>query len=73
MLVLTRKEGESILIYPATHVGDAMTVKELFAHGPIKININKLVGSVRIGIDASLDLVVLRNELLKSFHIPIQT
>jgi sRNA-binding carbon storage regulator CsrA len=71
MLVLTRKEGEAILIYPADHISDAMTVKELFSHGPIRININKLVGTVRIGIDASLDLVVLRNELEKSTHIPI--
>lgn len=39
MLVLTRKEGEAIFIYPADHIDDAMTVKELFSHGPIKVSI----------------------------------
>jgi sRNA-binding carbon storage regulator CsrA len=41
MLCLTRKEGESILIYPE-NIPENMTVAELFAGGPIEIIISKI-------------------------------
>ena len=65
MLILTRKEGDSVVIYPADHIDDAMTVKELFSVGPIKVSIAKVAGQqVRLGIDAPLVLKVLRSELV---------
>ena len=39
MLVLTRKEGESILIYPADNIDPDMTIRELFSK-PIKIRLS---------------------------------
>jgi sRNA-binding carbon storage regulator CsrA len=63
MLVLTRKEGESVYIYPAVYIDENMTVKELFSHGPIMISVNKIAGQVKLAIDAPTVLAVLRGEL----------
>jgi sRNA-binding carbon storage regulator CsrA len=63
MLVLTRKEGESVVIYPAERIDETMTVRELFIQGPIKVSIAKIAGQVKLGIDAPPVLKVLRTEL----------
>jgi len=73
MLALTRKPGESILIYPEDDLPEDMTVAELFKDGPIEI---KLVdarikrGTIhsKIGINAPDELIILRDELLKNDH-----
>lgn len=63
MLVLTRKEDESLLIFPSDEIDPDMTVTELFNGGPIRITINKISSQVQIGIEAPQGLTVLREEL----------
>ena len=64
MLVLTRRAGESIHIYPSADIPPDMTVAELFKDGPFEIHIRKInPGQVRISIKAPHELTILRNEL----------
>ena len=68
MLVLTRRSGESIFIYPSPELDRDMTVGELFADGPIKVvvldvNVDVDYKVVRVGIEAPRDLTVLRDEV----------
>jgi len=66
MLVLTRRAGESIQIYPGDKVDPAMTVAELFKDGPVELYIRKInPGQVRISVKAPRDLTILRTELEK--------
>ena len=37
MLVLTRRPSESLILYPSDSIDPNMTVRELFADGPIEI------------------------------------
>jgi sRNA-binding carbon storage regulator CsrA len=62
MLVLTRKEGESITIFPAAEIGPATTIGELFRN-PINITINEAGHYVQIGIAVPSGVTVLRDEL----------
>lgn len=67
MLTLTRNHGGRVLIYPSDSVPDDMTVKELFADGPMEIvfvNSWKQHGSVtaKIGFEAPKPLMILREE-----------
>lgn len=67
MLYLTRKEGDSVFIYPET-IPDGMTVAELFADGPIEIMVDKFGQGghqVKIGVHAPRELKVLRDELME--------
>lgn len=63
MLVVTRKENESINNEPVDGVAPSLTLREVFAHGPI---VRKLthVGQrrVRIVVDAPSALKIMRNE-----------
>jgi sRNA-binding carbon storage regulator CsrA len=65
MLMLTRKIGESILIYPSDNLDPSMTVKELFIKGPITVTVCSTSHQVRIGIDAPSLLRILRDELIR--------
>lgn len=56
MLVLTRKFGETIVI-PQIH----MTIKLLRHNGNFKPNYNQ----IRIGIEAPLDITILRGEIIE--------
>ena len=64
MLILTRRVGETLVIEPSASLPSDMTVKELFASGPLII---KLMGmhsnQVRIGVQAHAQLSILRAEL----------
>ena len=63
MLVLARKEGESLIIQPADDINPDMTVQELFSQ-PIEVLITQIKGcQVRVGIKAPRALVVTREEL----------
>lgn len=65
MLVLSRRRGETILIYPAKEVSEDVTVGELFAGGPIRVGVAHVgANEVRIGVEAPAELVVLRAELI---------
>jgi sRNA-binding carbon storage regulator CsrA len=63
MLVVTRKENESIKIEPVEGVDPALTLREVFAHGPIVLKLTH-VGQrrVRIVVEAPSALKVMRNE-----------
>lgn len=63
MLVVTRKENESITIEPVDGVDPTLTLREVFAHGPILLKLTH-VGQrrVRIVVEAPSALKVLRNE-----------
>lgn len=65
MLVLSRRNSESIHIQPAEGLDPRMTVAELFAAGPLVIEVRAVKGrQVRLGIEAPRDLAVIRDELL---------
>jgi sRNA-binding carbon storage regulator CsrA len=54
MLVLTRKPGESIHIYPSEDIDPHLTIDELFSSGPIVIQVRESKrGGLRIAISAS--------------------
>jgi len=66
MLVLERKSGESILIYPNEDIRPEMTVGELFSHGPIKVAVKcRDHSAIKLAIDAPGSMKILRNELLE--------
>lgn len=63
MLVVTRKENESIKIEPVDGVDPSLTLREVFAQGPILLKLAH-VGQrrVRIVVEAPSSLKVMRNE-----------
>jgi len=63
MLVLTRKNDESLLIFPTLNINDSMTVKELFRDGPIRVNVRKGSGEVQLGVEAPALLTIVREEI----------
>lgn len=64
MLVLTRKAGEWLLIWPWEELPPETTVRELFADGPIRIGLARIHESqARVVIDAPPGLKILRAEL----------
>ena len=66
MLVIERRDGESMKIFPARSVDPNMTVQELFADGPILIKIQtRNPKRAKIVIDAPAALMVARSELVE--------
>jgi sRNA-binding carbon storage regulator CsrA len=64
MLVLSRRADESILIQPAEGADTAMTLRELFAKGPIQITLLGATGRrVKVGIDAPEQLAIRRKDI----------
>jgi len=64
MLVLSRMVGERLYIYPKEGT-EKMTVEEFFAGGDICIEITSIKNSeAGIGIEASLNLNIVREEIL---------
>jgi sRNA-binding carbon storage regulator CsrA len=63
MLVVSRKENESIKIEPLDGIDPSMTLREAFAHGPIVLTL-KHVGSrrVRIVVEAPGALRIKRSQ-----------
>lgn len=65
MLVLTRKPGQGLWIGLHEGVAPSMTVKELFAQGPIRVMVTQVMGThVKLGITADRQFRILRDELL---------
>ena len=63
MLILMRRAGESIQIYP-DDIPEGMTVEELFTNGPIEIKVTDTKGPhCKLGIDAPKELNVVRSEI----------
>ncbi len=72
MLVLERKSGESILIYPHEDIRPEMTVEELFSNGPIKVAVKcRDHSAIKLAIDAPNNMKILRNELLDKVKIEL--
>lgn len=67
MLVVSRKENESIQIEPLAGVDPSLTLREAFAQGPILLTLRH-VGPrrVRIVIDAPSALKILRGEVVEN-------
>ena len=63
MLVVSRKENESIMIEPLEGIDPSLTLREVFAHGPIRLTL-KHVGArrVRIVIQAPSALKIMRSD-----------
>ncbi len=65
MLVLTRRQGEYVLVYPSD-IDPKMTVAELFRDGPIEVHVGSInKNQVRLNIKAPSELTILRNELVE--------
>lgn len=63
MLVVSRKENESIKIEPLEGIDPSLTLHEVFAHGPIVLTL-KHVGArrVRIVVEAPGALRIMRSQ-----------
>jgi len=63
MLILSRRENESVTIFPNDLPSD-MTVGELFANGKIEIQVREIHGNqVRLSFSAPPLLTILRTEV----------
>ncbi|MGD8616526.1 MAG: carbon storage regulator [Gammaproteobacteria bacterium] len=64
MLVLTRRVGESVFIYPSEDLNPDTPVSALFEDGPIQITLTRINGNqVRMGIAAPPSLNIVREEV----------
>jgi sRNA-binding carbon storage regulator CsrA len=64
MLVLTRRVGESVFIFPSDELALDTPVSKLFEDGPIQLTLTRVNGNqARIGIVASQDLTIAREEV----------
>ena len=63
MLVVTRKDSESILISPDDGLDPDMTLKDLFEQGPIEITVFATGEKrVKMGVQAPTQLVIWRKD-----------
>ena len=64
MLILTRQPGQSLSIHPHSTLDPDTPVEQLFAGGPIRVQVLGVQGSqVRLGVAAPIGLHILREEL----------
>jgi len=64
MLAITRRENESLQIYPSSNLDPDTTIAELFKDGPIEIHVSKVQGNqVRLSLKAPRSLTIMRTEL----------
>jgi sRNA-binding carbon storage regulator CsrA len=65
MLVLTRRIGESVYIFPSDELDPKMAISDLFREGPIKITLTRVNGNQsRLGIIAPETLTIAREEVV---------
>lgn len=63
MLIISRKDAESILLRPGDDADPDMTLGELFADGPIEITVFSTAGSrVKMGVQAPRQLSIWRKD-----------
>ncbi len=68
MLVLTRRMGESVYIFPSDDLDPDTTISDLFRDGPIKITLTRISGNQsRLGIVAPETLTIAREEVINEF------
>jgi sRNA-binding carbon storage regulator CsrA len=64
MLVLTRRVGESVFIFPSDELALDTPVSVLFENGPIQLTLTRVNGNqARIGIVAPQTLTIAREEV----------
>jgi sRNA-binding carbon storage regulator CsrA len=64
MLVLTRRVGESIFIFPSNELDGDTRISELFKDGPIQLTLTRVNGNqARLGIIAPNSLSIAREEV----------
>jgi sRNA-binding carbon storage regulator CsrA len=64
MLVLTRRIGESVFIYPSEGLNPDTPVSALFENGPIRLTLTRINGNqARLGITAPASLSITREEV----------
>jgi sRNA-binding carbon storage regulator CsrA len=64
MLVLTRRVGESVFIYPSEGLRPDTPISSLFENGPIRLTVTRVNGNqARIGIVAPQSLNIAREEV----------
>ena len=65
MLVLTRRTGESIFIFPSDELDTTKPISELFRDGPIQLTLTRVNGNqARLGIIAPDSLTIAREEVI---------
>ncbi|MDJ0941697.1 MAG: carbon storage regulator [Woeseiaceae bacterium] len=63
MLIVSRKDAESIEIRPGEGIDPKMTLADLFASGPIEITIFSATGNrVKMGVQAPDELCIWRKK-----------
>ena len=63
MLIVSRKDAESILIRPGDDIDPQMTLADLFKTGPIEITIFSSNGNrVKMGVQAPAQLSIWRKD-----------
>ena len=63
MLIVSRRNAESILIEPAKDIDTSMTVQEVFGEGPIEITVFSGAGHrVKLGVAAPRSLSIWRKD-----------
>jgi len=64
MLILTRNPGQSLFIHPHPTLDPGTPVEQLFADGPIRLQVLRVQGpQVRLGVAAPAGFCILREEL----------
>ncbi len=64
MLILSRRPGEVLQIFPSPQLSPDTTVSALFSPAPIEVIVTQILGMrVRLGISTHPQLIVLRREL----------
>jgi len=65
MLVLTRRIGESILIFPSTDLDPNTPISAIFQNGHIQLTLTRVNGNqARIGINAPDEFTIAREEII---------
>ncbi len=66
MLILSRRPGEALHIFPGPRLNPSTTVATLFGSAPIEVIVTRVLGmQVRLGISTHPHLIVLRRELAR--------
>lgn len=63
MLIVSRRDAESILIRPGDDIDPSMTLADLFANGPIEITVfSSTSNRVKMGVQAPEQLSIWRKD-----------
>lgn len=64
MLVLTRRVGETVFLFPSDELDPNTPISELFKNGPVEITLTRVNGNqARLGIVAPREFTIAREEV----------